>query len=63
MPKERIALTPPVPSQPDPNRPVVVVGSPELFEEYKRAGLPSPMPVPTQEQIDAAQRKSRTQSE
>ncbi len=47
--------------QPDPNRPVVVVGSPELFEQYERAGLPPPMPVPTQEEIEAAQRKSGAQ--
>ncbi len=47
--------------QPDPNRPVWIVGSPELFEEYERAGLPPPMPVPTQEEIEAAQRKSGAQ--
>ena len=43
--------------QPDPNRPVVIVGSPELFEQYDRAGLPPPMPVPTQDEIEAAQRE------
>ena len=47
--------------QPDPNRPVVIVGNPERFEEYERAGLPPP--VPTQDEIEAAQRESGTQPE